>query len=85
MERIFTFTLKWTLKQNLSSELTRVLLSARMPITSLKCNSCGYFTKFRFFTPGKTGYVQELRLHKGLEQTCSVVFDLNLIAGFELT
>lgn len=42
-------------------------------------------SKYRFFTPGKTGFVQELKLRKGLEQQCSVEFDLNFIVGFELT
>ena len=40
---------------------------------------------YRFFTPGKTGFVQELRLRAGLDQKCYVVFDLNFIVGFELT
>ena len=39
----------------------------------------------RFFTPGKTGFVQELRLRAGLDQKCFVVFDLNFIVGFELS
>ena len=62
--------------------------SARTQIMSQKCklNLIIFLTSdIRFFTPYKDGFVEELRLKAGLDQKCSVSFNLNYIVGYELT
>ena len=59
MQSSFTYTLKLTHKSSLTSESMRAALSGKIQTTFQKCKiqHSSKFICFRFYTPGKEGYV----------------------------